>query len=202
MKTIYAALDVFDATNSGRKHRSLPDEWCPAFVLYLVSAVSNKQRLQARCASAKSANWSEDSSCRLCRKESGTLQHRHSCSALWTTPLPPPQPKYHHPAMACTSAQTELWRTRGIGAARIFIKKCSRNETVEWVRQLSPRADTANLTWYVDASQVDAEVEGMVRFGYAGDAVNEAGELEATFRGIPPRSLKPLRQLKPGTSRK
>jgi hypothetical protein len=94
--------------------------------------------------------------------------------------------------MACTSAQTELWRTRGIGATRIFIKKCSRNETVEWVKQLGPRADTAKLTWYVDASQMDAEVEGMARFGYAGVAVNEAGELEAAFRGIPPSFVKTI----------
>ena len=91
-----------------------------------------------------------------------------------------------------TAAQTELWQTRGIGATRIFVNNRSTDETCEWVKQPSPRAISSQLTWYVDASQVDAEVEGAARVGYAGVAVSEQGTLEAAFRGIPPAHVKTI----------
>ena len=129
MKTVHAAIDVFDAINSGRKHRCLPSDWSPSFAPYVVSAVANKQWPQARCASVKSAEWTKETKCRLCNDHHGTLLHRHSGNTLWPSPLPPPQLRHSHPAITFSAAQNELWMTRGIGAARVFVQQRDKDET-------------------------------------------------------------------------
>ena len=65
---------------SRKAHREIPS-WCRKFKPYLTSAVSGGQWPQARKASVKA--WGiTDSSCQLCHKEKGTIEHRLECEKI------------------------------------------------------------------------------------------------------------------------
>ena len=175
MANVHCGLASIDAANSGKKHRDLPKHWSPAYGLYLASAMANKQWPQARCAAAKKAKWTNDDTCRLCNRVSGTALHRHTCTATHPS-QPPPMPAHiAEDAKSRTQQQLELWMTRGIGGTHVFLHKKSAAALLEWIKPVPPTADLAQLSWYVDASQIDAKHDATARFGFGAAAVTPKG---------------------------
>ena len=147
-----------------------------------MSAVAGKQWSQARCASVRAENWSNEAACQLCKSEQGTLLHRHHCAAIT-----PAAGRAACPASAasddvgCSQQQKSLWRTRGIGGTRVFVPPRQVDETVTWLKHPSGRVAYQDLDWYVDASQIDTDGEAAAaRYGVAAVAVNEQGFVDST----------------------
>ena len=185
--TVRAAPAIFDACNSGRKQTSLSEDWQPTYLPYLISAVSGKQWCQARSA-ATAAEWTDVDKCRLCEAHKGSLMHRHFCPKTcppegWTAPPPDVARHLAFRGQNCT----ELWQTRGIGGTRVFVQPRQTEETVRWIIPIPDSANYQELTWYVDASQIDTEGEAAAaRYGVGAVAVSPRGELVAAAYAVPP----------------
>ena len=125
---------------------------------YMKSAMAGRQWPQARCATARSAGWTRDPTCRLCKGAPGTMAHRHVCPAIVSqTPhlrdeqLPPE-------ALAlCTIGRAELWRDRGIGAVKIQVPSCTSHDWDRWIKTPPSYINQSDICWYIDASQIDAD---------------------------------------------
>ena len=189
MASIKTGVASLDNAINGKKHPQLTDAWRKQYGPYLASAMSNKQWTQARCAAARGAGWTKDSTCRLCNSEPGTEIHRHKCPAIWPLPQPPPPPAAQRDIAAKTQHQRELWQTRGLGGTRVFVPQRQEEEHIEWLKQVPDDAVYHELDWYVDASQIDARTESAARFGIGAVAVNTRGDLVAAMRAVPPRRV-------------
>ena len=187
-------LDDFSALLKTRK--SLPAEgWQNRYGPYLLSATANKQWTQARVAAVRHPDWDSDARCQLCLQECGTLPHRHCCpkiremvgdagASIDLSGINQPM----------TTEQAVLWQTRGIGAFRRSVEATQQQEWFQWILPLHDRWDESKLSWYIDASQIDAKFEETTRFGYGMIAVDDLGRLAAAAVGTPPSYVRTIAQ--------
>ena len=91
-------------------------------------------------------------------------------------------------------AKRRLWKTRGIGAIRIGSIKANSEERLTWHKKLRQSANEAEVSWYVDASSMDAEDPATQCFGFGIVAVGPSGRLEAAASGTPPPHIRTIGQ--------
>ena len=178
--------DTYSALMRGRKGKG-PAGWRSRYAPYLLSASANKQWTQSRVASTRHPDWATTDLCQLCNSAKGTLPHRHECPCVLASVGP--EVRYAEVAfeeVGMDPLKKELWRTRGIGAFRVHRHQRSSDETLVWLRQLAQHEDEGQLTWFVDASQIDDDFDATRTFGFGLIAVTPSGRLAAAARGNPP----------------
>ena len=179
----------------GRRRGKVPTGWKPKYAAHLLSAVSNKQWPQARVAATRHPEWNTTAACQLCYAEKGTSAHRHACPrVLETIGAEAPSDDVRRAERGMTEERRALWRTRGIGAFRIFPSSQPKGETLSWVRKPGDHICDADLTWFVDASQVDGD-DGWIRsFGIGLLATDDQGKMVAAAYGHPPEYVSTISQ--------
>ena len=140
-----------------------------------------------RIASTRNPEWFTSDKCQLCFGDKGTLLHRHHCQCVLQKIGPEVK------AIDCTREEIgmceqrkNLWRTRGIGAFRIFPHAVPQTESLRWIKALHPAEDESALSWFIDASQLDDDHDRTRVFGFGIVAVTEHGRLAAAASGCPP----------------
>ena len=69
----------------------------------------------------------------------------------------------------------------------MFVEPRQTHESMTWIRKPPDNAQHGELSWYIDASQIDTDGEAAaVRFGVGAVAVNDNGDLIAALRAVPP----------------
>ena len=87
--------------------------WAPQMTGHLISAISAGQWPQVRLAATR--KWTDTTLCQLCMKETGTLLHRHCCSATKPANGWPQPPKEALAVADAVGAIRKKWlTTRGI----------------------------------------------------------------------------------------
>ena len=86
----------------------------------------------------------------------------------------------------------ELWKTRGIGGTRVLTPQRETHQVIQWLNPIPSAVDFDSLSWYVDASQIDATTECAARFGVGAVAVSSLGELVAAVRSVPPAHIRSI----------
>ena len=194
MSELHCNLDDFTTLLKQNRDRS-DSGWKKAFGPYLLSAVSNKQWPHARVVAARNAAWSTDPNCQLCNDNAGTLSHRHSCPCVLAE-IGPDANAIDKANMErnMSADKARLWTTRGLGAFRIPIPAVNEKEWLSWIRKIDDATDEKQLTWYVDASQIDSESQFTRRFGFGMVAIDQLGRLKAAALGSPPDYVQTIAQ--------
>ena len=92
------------------------------------------------------------------------------------------------------AGRKDLWRTRGIGAFRIYPQPRQQQESFTWIRRLLETEEESKITWFIDASQFDAQYEDTRAFGFAVLAVTPHGRVAAAGFGNPPMHVSTIAQ--------
>ena len=159
--------------------------WQPGCVSHLRSAVANGQWPQARL---KSARFTDDPLCQLCRAHVGTLAHRRECvitrSARGNIAMPP----YLRSTFdLLSSEQQKLLLTRGlIAPVDLSAHPPAQEDSFCWTVEPEGGLLMPGCTIYLDGSFRDGPTEELGRAGWGFIAFDEQGRLHAAAFGAPP----------------
>ena len=158
--------------------------WAPQMAGHLISAISAGQWPQVRLAATR--KWTDTTLCQLCMKETGTLLHRHCCSA--TKPAngwPQPPKEALAVADAVGSIRKKWLTTRGILLLKLQLPLITAEESFRWM--LRPPDDTPlDATWFVDGSLFDESRRFGRSTGFAIAVISPQNALLACGHGTPP----------------
>ena len=158
--------------------------WDCKFRPYLLSTLVGGQWAQVGVVTVLGPDT--EKTCRLCREEDGTLEHRHRCRA--TLPdggWPGPDPEVQHLMDGLDQARGLALRTRGFLAIHLPIRPPCPDGWMDWVMPL-PDEDLHDATWFIDGSAVDGPSKPTIRFGFGIAVVGHDGRLLAYAWGAPP----------------
>ena len=130
-----------------------------------------------------------------CHSDTGTLRHRHDCPCILAE-IGADTNATDKTAMEQTmdADRARLWTTRGFGAFKLPIPIANDKEWLRWIKRHDDYEDEQQLTWHVDASQIDNESEFTRRFGFGIVAIDQLGRLKAAALGSPPDSVQTIAQ--------
>ena len=153
---VQTAPEVFSALLAGKGCKR-PTTWDPKYAHYLTSATAGKQWPQAKVAAVKNSGWTNDDRCKLCNDCAGTLDHRHECRHI-TSAIPANEKPgaVLKAEIGMKNTRLRLCQTRGIGGFRVPAPPPPPQEWVVWHKTPHDSIDESQLTWYVDASMIDA----------------------------------------------
>jgi len=169
----------------GKKVAELYPQWAPACKGHLISAIAGGQWPQAR--KAKLAGCKADGLCQLCRRESGTLLHRHTCPVIMPAggwqPFPPRAAQIMGGLNATRRA---ILTTRAVMVVSIPVPSAQvASEGWVWHSEPPDVADV-DLVWVIDGSRKHAEVWETATTGCGVAVIRKDGTLVAYAHATPP----------------
>jgi hypothetical protein len=184
-------LDFADVLNNllttgGKTGKRAFADWDTKCKGELRSAITGGQWPQARLAAVRS--WTDTATCQLCQAATGTLQHRHTCTA--TVPnegWPAPSAEAGKLGARLEASRQLLLQTRGLFTLKVSVPMCPYDDTFTWIIPLPLDHEVEDLRWFVDGSLFDEYKRFMRRTGFGVVAVDRFGSLVACGYGIPPR---------------
>ena len=151
----------------------------------LRSAVCNGQWPQARL---KSAGFTLDAQCQLCRASVGTLEHRRVCPATRGARGNTPLPRYLQSTFdELTPCQQKLLLNRGLLASIDLAEhQPAATDSFGWTVEPEGGLLMPGDVVYLDGSFRDGPTEDLGRTGWGFVAYSSQGKLRAAAYGVPP----------------
>ena len=162
-------------------------EWHPRAKGSLTSAITGGQWTQARKA-AVTAWGIEDSTCQLCHKEVGTIEHRFQCSATRPSAGWPSPPQAADQALILIGERRRhILRTRGLAVLRMPPRAVHQDGQFRWLLEPNPNdPDLQEAVWYCDGSLLFGKHKEIRVTGFGLAVATKSGRLLGYGLGWPP----------------
>ena len=157
-------------------------QWHTSFKGDLASAISSGQWSQVH------ERRITDTGCQLCLQETGTIEHRFSCTELMPSGgWPKPPPAGAATILILGDIRRKILHTRALAVLRLPPRALDQTGQFRWLKQPDEKdPELEGAVWYCDGSLLDGRCKELRAIGFAIAVATPEGRLLGYRLGWPP----------------